>query len=152
MSCLEFRRKAASRFGDDLKCARYSVERPSVTFELLVSKPADEFADKLPIVSNIDSASRALLESIHSFSLGGGPNVGFQMAMVGDVDRAREQVLKVLGDIDVFPQSNRGLRRDIDQNVNVAVGAMVAARVRAEQRRMRDATRATRPHSPAIWR
>jgi hypothetical protein len=68
--------------------------------------------------------------------------VGFQMAMVGDVDRAREQVLKVLGDIDVFPQSNRGLRRDIDQNVNVAVGAMVAARVRAEQRRMRDATRA----------
>src|ERR1700683_5202611 len=97
-----------------------------------------------PLSRISNSASRALLESIHSFSLGGGPNVGFQMAMVGDVDRAREQVLKVLGNIHVFPQSNRGLRRDIDQNVNVAVGAMVAARVRAEQRRMRDATRAQR--------
>jgi hypothetical protein len=70
--------------------------------------------------------------------------VGFQVTMVDDVDRAREQVLKVLGDIDVFPQSDRRLRRNIDQNVNVAVGAMIVARMRAEQRRVRDATRAQR--------
>src|SRR5208282_2831792 len=70
------------------------------------------------------------------------PNVGFQMAAVCDVDPAREQVAKILRNGDIFPKSNRRVRSDLDQNVDVAVRPIVAASTRAEQRGVRDAPRA----------
>src|SRR5271170_7462262 len=67
--------------------------------------------------------------------------VGFQRLAVYDIDRAVEQGRNIFLKSYVTPNSHMRLGIDLDHNIDVAVGPVVAARTRAEQSGMTDAAR-----------
>src|SRR5271166_234425 len=134
------RRRAASEMISSARVAAKKVRRSRSNSSN--ESPATNSRASSPLSRMSNSAWRALLESIHGFPFGGRPNVRFQMAAVCDIDPAREQVAKILRNGDIFPQSDRRVRSDLDQNVDVAVRPIVAASARAEQRGVSDAPRA----------
>src|SRR5215469_15895541 len=80
-------------------------------------------------------------EGIEGISRRGGSDVRFQSLLVHDIDRAVEQRRNVFLEAHVIPDPDVSLRINLDQNIDVAVGPIVAARVRTEQSRVTDATR-----------
>lgn len=64
---------------------------------------------------------------------GGGCHVGLQRLPVHHVDRAIKQGGDVVLQADIGPNADRSLRVDLDHDVGVAVGTVVAAGSRAEQ-------------------
>src|ERR1700722_9340430 len=84
-------------------------------------------------------ARRARTESINRVTLRAGTNLRLQVGTVGDIDPGRKQILKIVFDADILEQVDIRLGCDLDHDVDVAVRALVATRVRSEQGRMRDA-------------
>ena len=85
-------------------------------------------------------ASRARLESIKRVALDVRSDERFQAASIGDVDTDREQSREVVSDPNIFEEANRGPGVKLDQNIDVARACGLAARERAEQRRMANPT------------
>lgn len=73
-------------------------------------------------------------EGIDRVSLGGSPNGLQEHRVIGDVDVRRKQLGDVLGDPDVVIQVDASRRVDLNQNVEIAVGARVAPSGRSEKR------------------
>ena len=72
-----------------------------------------------------------MLERIDRFALGCRSDKGFQAASVRNVDRLGKQALDELRQADIAPQAHRS---DLHENVDVAVGAVIAPRARAKHR------------------
>ena len=88
------------------------------------------------VVANVGQASRARLESIKRVALDTRPDERFQAAAIGDVDADREQIREVLCDPNIFEKADRGLRVELDQNIDVAGALALATRDGAKQRRV----------------
>src|ERR1700693_6236185 len=96
-----------------------------------------------PILSRMSySANRARSESIDRVAVGMGPNIGLHALAAHHVNAKRKQVLDAMLDADIPEQINVRIGRNIDHDVDVAVGTVFASRARTEQGRVRDAARA----------
>src|ERR1700722_2475250 len=76
-------------------------------------------------------AERSLLERIDRLAVGCRSDEGFEAASVRNVDRLGKQALDELRQTDIAPQAHRS---DLHENVDVAVGAVIAPRARAKHR------------------
>jgi hypothetical protein len=82
-----------------------------------------------PVLSK--RAEPSLRERIDRAALGRWSDERFQAASVRNFDRLGKQALDELRQADIAPQAHRP---DLHENIDVAVGAVIAARARAEQR------------------
>src|ERR1700730_18905381 len=85
------------------------------------------------------SAVSGDLECIYRLGRRGGANVGLQRFAAHYVNGFFEQVGDIGFETGVFPHADRSLRRKVDQDIDVAVGTVIATCARAEQRSMGDA-------------
>ena len=67
--------------------------------------------------------------------------MGFEALAVDHVNGLREQTRDEFLDLDVIEDADMGVRIELDEDVDIAVGVIVAASGRAEQRSMADAPR-----------
>src|SRR5271169_245801 len=81
-------------------------------------------------------------ESIDGIGRRGRPDVGLEALATNDIDRAVEEFCNVILERDVFIDADAGGGIDLDHDIDVTVGAVVAPRARAEQSRVTDAARA----------
>src|SRR5271168_1564435 len=78
-------------------------------------------------------ASCALLESINGFTLGAGPDKRFQSLAIRHVDRHGKQLFDILDDARVVEKAYVGVRIDLNHNVDIAVGTLLAPGPRTKQ-------------------
>src|SRR5882672_803194 len=86
------------------------------------------------------SAAIAALESINRVGRGGGADVRLKTITVHNIDRTVEQAGYVVFQPGVVENGDVRRRIKFNHDVDVAVGPVVAARTRAEQGRVTDAT------------
>ncbi len=72
-------------------------------------------------------------ECINGFALGTRLHMGLECNPVRNIHTHRKQIFDAMNDPNVSKNIHPSVRRDFDQNVDVAVGAGVAAGARAEQ-------------------
>src|SRR5215467_13482181 len=82
------------------------------------------------------SANTARLESIHGVSFGAWAYQRFQSPPIGDIYSARKDVGQILRDLDIVVKIDPCVGLDLDQDINVAAGFLLAARDRAEHGRV----------------
>jgi len=97
------------------------------------------------------SAAVVALESINGVGRRGRTKVGLKTVAVDDINRAVEQTGYVVFQSSVVKDSDAGHRIKFDHDIDITVGPVVAARMRAEQGRVTDAARARPSHFPAAW-
>jgi hypothetical protein len=85
----------------------------------------------------IDSGSECVDGITHRCWL----DVRFQRLAVHNIDRPVKQAGDISLDPSIFPHTDRCIGIDLDQDIGVAIGPRVATCARAEQHRMRNATR-----------
>src|SRR5271163_162611 len=88
------------------------------------------------------SGVRAESEGIDGIGRRGGTDIGFQAVAAYDVNGAVEQAGNVLLQAHIVVNRDAGVGINLNHDVGVAVGAVVAARARTEQRGMRHTARA----------
>src|SRR5262249_320692 len=94
------------------------------------------------MLSRISSkANLAFSEGIDRIAFDMWTDKAFQTVAVRNVNAYRKQLLDVLHDSDVLKQIHRGVGRDLDHDVDVAVGAGLLARSGTEQGGMAHALR-----------
>src|SRR5260370_40315904 len=80
-----------------------------------------------------DRANLTDSEGINGFALAGWPYMGFQSGTVRNIDAHGEQVLDAVNNADILKHIHPNVRRNLNHDIDVAVGAGVAARARTEQ-------------------
>src|SRR5215831_6175702 len=72
-------------------------------------------------------------QGINGFALGGWSYMGFQDGTVRNIDAHGEQVLDAVNNADIPKYVHPNVRRDLNHDIDVAVGGGIAARARTEQ-------------------
>ena len=122
------------RFGDNLERTGYGVKMQVRLLELIERQSIREARFAARMLSRISiKASCALLESINGFTLGVGPDKRFQSLAIRHVDRHGKQLFDILDDARVVEKAYVGVRIDLNHNVDIAVGTLLAPRPRTKQ-------------------
>src|SRR5271163_1900904 len=107
-----------------------------------LSKPAAKLAAKLIWYRISRNAVSAALEGIDRVSRRRGVDVGFKTVAVHDIDRAVEQAGDVLLETRIVVHGKMRFGVDLNQYIDIALGAVIAACNRAKYRRPAHTARA----------
>jgi len=90
------------------------------------------------VVGKSQRSRQLVSEGIDGVPFSTGPNEPLEAIAVRYIHAIREQAGQILGDADILKHANRSVRRNFDQDVNVAAGLRLATCDRAKQRLVRD--------------